>query len=180
MQGKPFAVLLVVITRIVMQFFVQYYETGFSFSFFWYEWLMTLFYVLIVILVYGVNFIFIFAGIIDFKRKLFFMKILQSMISVEKDPDFTFATYFPTLNICNFKNLTSWMQLRAACLDLGKKYTYRIFLYCSVFMAFYTTFFLFILLMIFGILNYNLPIAIYITGTFDVMIILGNLLYMIK
>jgi hypothetical protein len=132
------------------------------------------------VLIYGVNLTFIYAGIIDFRRKLFFMKILHSMITPDKDKYFAFSTFFPTLNICHTQNLNSWMILRTASLDLGKKYTQRIFMYCSVFMAFYLSFFVFLLLSFLGILNYKLPLIVYMTGMYDVMIILGIILVMIK
>lgn len=51
-------------------------------------------------IIWGYNIRFIYVGVTDFRRKLFFMKILKSMISVDKDKDFIFSTYFPTLNIC--------------------------------------------------------------------------------
>mmetsp|Transcript_8634 Transcript_8634/g.7652 ORF Transcript_8634/g.7652 Transcript_8634/m.7652 type:complete len:85 (+) Transcript_8634:213-467(+) len=84
---------------------------------------------MIICLIYGVNLTFMYAGIIDFRRKLFYMKILQSMISPDKDKQFVFSTYFPTLNICSIRNLNSWISLRDASLDLGQKYTVRIFVY---------------------------------------------------
>jgi len=72
------------------------------------------------------------------------------------------------------------MVLRASCLDLGKKYTDRIFTYCSVFLAFYLIFFVFLMLSFFNVLPYELPGAVYVNGSFDVIIILGIILYMLK
>jgi len=175
---KP--LVFIVFIRVFLPLFVQFYDNDFKFVMFWYEYIMVFCNIVIIILIYGVNLTFIYAGIIDFRRKLFLMKLLHSMISPEKDKYFAFSTYFPTLNICDTKNLNSWMLLRAMCLDLGKKYTYRIFVYCSVFMAFYLTFFVFLVLSFLGILNYKLPLIVYITGTYDITVILGIFLIMIR
>ena len=96
---KPYLVAFLIFLRISFQLVAQFYTTNFTLNLYWHEWLMTTMYITIVILIYGVNFTFIFAGLTDFNRKLFFMKILQSMISIEKDQDFMFSTYFPTLSI---------------------------------------------------------------------------------
>ena len=72
------------------------------------------------------------------------------------------------------------MNAREALLDLGKKYTYRIFIYCSVFLALYVTLFAFIALVFFDILDYDLSLTIYISGFYDITVVLGILIAMIK
>ena len=119
-------------------------------------------------------------GITDYKRKLFYMKILNSMISFDKDQKFTFSTYFPTINIAYAKNINSWMSLRNAWLDLGSKYTLRISSYWSVFLAFYTAFLIFTSLSLFGILDIELPIILYVAGYYDIIVILGILFIMLQ
>lgn len=176
---KLWMISIIVIIRICTQIGVQLWQSR-TIGWYWYESILTLAYIIVTLFLYGVNFLFVFAGIIDFKRKLFFMKVCQSMISPEKDEDFMFATFFPTINVCCTKNLASWMTLRRSLLDLGKKYTYRIFLYCSVFLAFYLTFFIFLMLTLFGLLKYQIPLVVYITGTYDVVMILGVILIMIR
>jgi hypothetical protein len=47
-------------------------------------------------------------------------------------------------------------------------------------MAFYLTFFVFLMLTFFDILHYELPLVVYVTGSFDVIIILGIILKMIR
>ena len=46
-----------------------------------------------------VNLLFVLIGIIDYKRKLFFMKIMTSLISPAKDKDFVYSSFLPTMNI---------------------------------------------------------------------------------
>lgn len=72
------------------------------------------------------------------------------------------------------------MMLRSACLDFGLKYTYRIFVYCSVFLGLYLLLFIFIAMSFFNILSYNLPLTVYITCTFDILIVFGILFKMVK
>ena len=115
------------IIRIFIPLFVRILEGNYYLGHYWYEYIVTVGLMYFYYIIFGYNIRFNYAGVTDFRRKLFLMKILQSMISVEKDKDFTFSTYFPTLNICWMKNLNNWMQLRATCLDIGLKYTYRIF-----------------------------------------------------
>lgn len=95
---NPHFVLLLAVVRIIMQLLIQLIQNDFRFDFYWYEYILTLMYFFVVILLYGINLVFIYAGVVDFKRKLFYMKILTSMISPEKDEDFLFSTYFPTIN----------------------------------------------------------------------------------
>jgi hypothetical protein len=94
----PTFIMLLAITRIIMQLIIQVVQNDFKFNFYWYEYILTLMYFVIVVVLYGVNLIFVYAGIVDFKRKLFYMKILTSIISPEKDEGFLFSTYFPTIN----------------------------------------------------------------------------------
>mmetsp|Transcript_15995 Transcript_15995/g.13974 ORF Transcript_15995/g.13974 Transcript_15995/m.13974 type:complete len:231 (+) Transcript_15995:1332-2024(+) len=133
-----------------------------------------------VFFIYGTNFLFVTSGLIDFNRKLFFMKILQSLISPNKDKLFVFSTYFPTINSCCRQNLKAWLQLRSVCLDLGKKYTFRIFLYCSVFLGIYFTYSIFLLLVTIRVVKYQLPIAAFVTGIFDTLVVLAILFQMLR
>ena len=178
-QSDKFLKIFIVI-RVFLPFFVRILERNYFLGHYWYEYIVTLALMYFYYMIFGYNLRFTYVGVTDFRRKLFFMKILKSMITVDKDKDFLFSTYFPTLNICWMKNLNSWMMLRSTCLDLGLKYTYRIFVYCSVFLGIYLVLFIFIALSFFGILSYNLPLTIYITGTYDIILIFAILFKMLK
>ncbi|CAI2387117.1 unnamed protein product [Moneuplotes crassus] len=179
-HSTPIYSLIIIIARIAIQIISQFYHNGKSFSVYWYEYLLTSWLIVDIVIIYGSNLLFIIAGIIDFKRKLFFMKILQSMISIQKSKDFQYSTYFPTLNILNKENLKSWLKLRSASLDLGKKFTYRIFLYCSIYLSVYLTYLIFLLMIVFRIIKADLAIAAYLAGTFDIIVILTILFQMLR
>lgn len=53
-------------------------------------------------------------------------------------------------------------------------------MYCSVFMAFYLAFFAFLLLSFLGVFKYQLSRTVYITGSFDITVILSILMYMLR
>ncbi|CAI2384059.1 unnamed protein product [Moneuplotes crassus] len=179
--NSSFAPLIViVIVRLILPTLSNLIENDFKLGLHWYEYSLIVFESIIIMLIYGVNLTFMYAGVIDFRRKLFFMKILNNLISPNKDKDFIFSSYFPTLNICSIRNLNSWLLLREAALDLGKKYTQRIFVYCSVFMFFYLSLFALIVLSLLRLLRYDFSIGFYITGTFDVLVILGIMLTIIR
>lgn len=98
--GMPKYLKCIVLLRIVLQVASQFYHNDRSFVFHWYEYLVTSWYLFTLFYLYGANLIFIVAGMVDFKRKLFLMKIMQSLITPDKDEDFMFSKYFPTINIC--------------------------------------------------------------------------------
>ena len=98
-NNSSFPLVLIVIIRLMIPTLANLYTNDFKLWPHWYEFIMIACEWIIICLIYGVNLTFIYAGIIDFRRKLFFMKILHSLISPEKDKEFMFSTYFPTLNI---------------------------------------------------------------------------------
>lgn len=72
------------------------------------------------------------------------------------------------------------MFLRKASLDLGRKYTYRIFMYSSIFLALYGFLAVFLTLTFFDLLNYEIPFSVKVLGYFDIVVILGVILQMLK
>lgn len=72
------------------------------------------------------------------------------------------------------------MMLRKASLDLGRKYTQRIMVYCSVFMFFYLSLFAIIVLSLLQLLRYDFSVGFYIAGTFDVTVVLGIMLQILR
>ena len=99
-SGNSSYAIWIIITRCVLQLIYQFHTGGDTFNLPWYEYILTFWNLLAIFVVYGTNLIFIYAGLIDFKRKLFFMKILQSIISPNKERNFAFSNYFPTINSC--------------------------------------------------------------------------------
>ena len=183
MYRFPWIIFIITGIRIVIQITIKIYTisvnkaTGTQVIF---EVLFLCIEIVIVFIIHTANLAFVYAGSGDFKRKLFQMKILQSLITPEKDEDFIFSNFFPTLNAWCTVNLRSWVQLRALCLDLGKKYTYRIFIYSAGFVVAYVLFFVFIVLSMFSFVNYELPLTVYVTGMFDTVIVFGLILQMFR
>lgn len=70
--------------------------------------------------------------------------------------------------------------MRKASLDLGRKYTYRIFMYTSIFLALYGFLAVFFTLTFFDLLSYKIPFSVMVLGYFDIVVILGIILQMLK
>ena len=126
------------------------------------------------------NIKFAFTGIVDFSRKLFFQKVMGLLIDPNRsinNPDY--YKLIPTLNVVDPDNLRRWLFLRRASLDLGKKFTYRVFLYCSSFLALYGLMALFFTLASIGLIDYEIPLRVTLLGWFDVITILGIIIKML-
>ena len=85
---------------------------------------------------------------------------------------------FPTINICCDTSLRTWILMRTAALDLGRKYLVRIFLYASFFLGLYTFYLAVFLLNFFGFLGYNFPMILNAYAIFDISIVLGVIFLM--
>lgn len=70
--------------------------------------------------------------------------------------------------------------MRTSLLDFGKKYTTRVFIYTSAFLAFYTVFGLTLSLSFFGILEFDIPWNVYFIAYYDTFLILGIIFQMLK
>lgn len=69
--------------------------------------------------VHTINIAFVNTGMMDFDRKLFFMKALSSVLMPRKDRKFIYSHMFPTMNIMDHNNLMAWLNLRTLMLDIG-------------------------------------------------------------
>lgn len=60
-----------------------------------------------------VNLDFITFGVIDFKRKLYYQKILNDLLDIERSGKNTdFSHFIPNIDILNPSNLQTWVDLR--------------------------------------------------------------------
>ena len=128
-----------------------------------------------------INVLFVLTGILDFGRKLFYQKILGALLDPQRhfnDPPY--IKLIPSINITWYRNIRRWMFLRKVSLDLGKKFTLRVFLYSSVFLGMYGLMAVFFTLSFFNLLSYNVPIAVSVLGYFDVIFILGIIMKMLS
>lgn len=118
------------------------------------------------------NLMFISYGLVDFRRKFFFQKVLTWLIDPERKMHQTrIAKEIPVIDITEPNNLRRWMILRKISLDLGLKYTYRAFLYSSIFIGMYGLIALFFTLVFFGLLDYDISLPVFILGYYDVFLI---------
>jgi hypothetical protein len=56
---------------------------------------------------------------------------------VKKSREFPYLEQMPVINLACPQSLNSWLQMRLAVLEFGKKYTIRVQLYMSVFFVIY-------------------------------------------
>lgn len=136
---------------------------------------------LLTISLHHINLDFISFGIVDFKRKLYFQKVLDKIIYTERNLNQSDCmNNVPLIDILQPNNFKSWMDLRRATLDLGKKYTKRVFLYSSMFILFYGSLALFFTLTFFGILEFEISLPVILLGHYDIIAICGIMVYIVK
>ena len=82
------------------------------------------------------------------------------------------------MNFADTKTLTNWFRLRRLMLDLGKKFTFRVFFYASTFLAFYSMIAIFMVLNYFKLIDFNLASYFWIIATFDT-VIMGLILILV-
>lgn len=105
--------------------------------FVWNEILFFLAETLFFMLVYNFNLYFVFLGLGDFRRRLTATIIIGSLINPIKERQYPFLENFPTIDLADRKTIHSWLNLRLAVIDLGKKYTTRVQLYSTIFFIIY-------------------------------------------
>ena len=118
-------------------------------------------------------------GLVDYKRKLFFMRVMTALISSAKDKDFIYSSMLPTVNTMCFYNLRNWLELRTCLLDLGRRFTARINLYSSYFMAIYSVFGALLMLVFFGFIHVRLTTRFWTIALFELGIVCLVLLKML-
>jgi hypothetical protein len=88
-------------------------------------------------IIYRYNMFFVFLGLGDFSRRLTATLIVGSLICPIKDRQYPFLEAFPTVDLADGRTLHSWLNLRLAVTDFGKKYTTRVQLYSTIFFLMY-------------------------------------------
>ena len=126
------------------------------------------------------NILFVLAGIVDYKRKLFFMRVMTALISPAKDKDFEYASLLPTINSLCYFNLRNWLDLRTCLLDLGRRFTGRINLYSSYFMGIYSVFGAILMLIFFGFVQVTLSSRFWVMALFELGIVCLILIKMLN
>lgn len=174
-QQMSFAIVfLMTLLRISIPFIIRYYEFGSATpNFHWNSWTVTALETVVSSLFVFFNYLFVFGGHIDFKRRVLMLKACGTILDPIKEDYDTIYRQTPTINLVSRHNLYIWFQMRACLMDLGRKYLDRIFLYSSTFLGCYLFFFVLILLKFFGFINiYLSPFTITIS-MFDIFFVLG-------
>jgi len=99
------------------------------------------------------NLLFINLAYVDSGRRLFLMKALSSMISVHKDFSFRFLHKAPLIDIFDMGSLNSWYSLRNLCMDVGKRYEDKIYIYFSVVIVGYGVLAVWFVMLILGLIH---------------------------
>ena len=147
---------LIIAMRLLIPYFVRWLDNRPVLGEFWFEYVLQVKLIMLSYLMALVNTRFILFGVLDFKRKYFYARMLRSMLLPTRDKHFTCGNMFPSINLLDAQSISSWMQLRNGMLDLGKKYTERVFLFSSCFILFYGILGVFLGLNYFRIINNNI------------------------
>lgn len=173
-QPTMVIVFIIALLRFSIPFIVRWWQYGSSIpNFTWNSWTVSVLEILICLLSVVLNYIFVFGGHLDFKRRVMMLKACGVMLDPIKENYEPIYRQIPTINLVSRHNLYIWFQMRACLMDLGRKYVDRIFLYSSTFLGCYLFFLVLILLKFFGFVDINLsPFSITI-AMFDIFFVLG-------
>ncbi|TNV82796.1 hypothetical protein FGO68_gene899 [Halteria grandinella] len=125
------------------------------------------------------NYIFIYAGLIDFHRRVKIMSACGALIDpVKENLDIDYRI-FPTVNFFDVHSLHSWYQMRQCLMDLGKRYLNAIFIYSSFFLAGYLGFLIYRMLAVFEFIEDSSSSVFFAYATYDQFLFLANILLML-
>lgn len=99
--------------------------------------LMTLCELVLYVLIYRYNLIFIALGILDYSRKNTQSELISYLINPVKRRTNLLAATLPTLNIADEQTMHSWLWMRLTTFDYGKKFTLRVEYYASILLVVY-------------------------------------------
>ena len=169
MNVLPYFIILS--TRIFLPYFVRLVEGKPVMGEFWIEYAMQVFLIILGLMMPMLNTSFILFGVLDFKRKFFYARLMRSMLMPTPEKHFVYGNMFPSVNLLDAKSICSWISLRNGLLDLGKKYTQRVFLFSSCFIAFYSILGIILALNFFAIVNFNFQPMVWVFSVFDIVIV---------
>lgn len=151
-------ILLVTFGKILIPYLVRYFTYGTFFGFGWDGTLYSVLEFLSMFLISLPNYIFVFAGLIDFYRRLLMIKGCSALLNPFKSNVGLKYRVLPSLNPCCKESIHSWLMMRLCVMDFGRKYLNRIFIYCSVFFGGYLFFVIVLLLSFFDLLSFKLSL----------------------
>lgn len=98
-----------VIARVMLPFIIRGIENKNPFYFEWDGIMFTVFEAVGVFLYCWWNYLFIYAGVLDFTRRLYMIKAVGSLISPTKDNYGLEFRIYPTINITCKQSLATWI-----------------------------------------------------------------------
>ena len=166
--------------RVIIPFIVRWLQYGNPFhSFGWDSWIYTSLEFLQSCIIICLNQLFLFAGLIDFKRRSIMLKACGVLIDPIKHNYPVLYRIFPTVNIACAKSIHTWFKLRQCLMSLGQKYLSRIFFYSSTFLGLYLIYVAILLLIFFEVAELNLSPYTYSIALYDITIALGTIMGML-
>ena len=117
------------------------------------------------------NMAFILFGMVSIKRKYMQMRVLSAMLQPVASGPYFLGHELPSINMLDAQSIRAWLSLRASLLDLGCRFTNRVFLYTSAFIVLYGALGGILALNFFGVLNYKISAIVWTLGLFDIVVV---------
>jgi hypothetical protein len=172
-------IFLISLARTFMPFFVRKFQYGsFTAYFTWESWLYTTLEIVFTSFIVFLNYTFVFAGLVDFQRRMIMLKACGSMLEPVKTLQDPMYRTFPTVNYVDPPSLHSWFQMRLCLIDLGRKYMSRIFIYSSTFLGCYFFYLVILILNYFEFISLEITVVSNCIALYDIIFTLGVILLM--
>lgn len=124
---------------------------------------------------------FVAAGIMSYKWKLFMGKLTTSLIDVnDDDTSFKEKNMMPTIAFMKRKNLEAWLKFKDAIINVGYKYTKWIILFTSMMFLICIIYLIFLLLTYFKILEYKIPYVLWTLAIIDLLTVISIIMIIIR
>eukprot|EP00347_Sterkiella_histriomuscorum_P009873 403339548 len=169
--------LIAVLGKIFLPFIARYIQYG-IFTLDWDSSTYTTFDTLASSMFLFQNYLFVFAGFVDFQRRFLMMKSVGALLNPFKESYDVKYQIFPTINLASKESIYTWFLLRQCVMDFGKKYMMRVFMYSSVFLGMYLFLSAALILSFFGFLDFQFSMYFYLSCLYDIVFVLGVIMSM--
>jgi len=126
--------------------------------------------------------LFISAGIVSYQRKFFMSKLTTALINInDNDEDFfPEKNLMPTIVFMKWSNLKAWLKFKDTVINVGHKYNKRITLFTSMMFLLCIFYLVFILLVYFKLINFEIPYVLWTVAIIDIGTIMYIILWVIR
>eukprot|EP00347_Sterkiella_histriomuscorum_P007981 403346826 len=177
-QVFMFAVIISLL-RLFIPFIMRYIDKGTLLSNTWDDVCYSSIEIISGLLYLMLNYAFVIVGLVDFSRRRIMIKAIGAMADPVKSNLSQKYKILPTINLLCSYSLNSWINIRICCLDIGKRYITRIFMYSSIFLGCYLFFSAILILQFFELINYKFSYLVVCVVVYDIFIVLGIILVML-